>query len=551
MFVDVAPEVGITFRHTSGRSGRFYLAETFGAGCAFLDYNGDGRLDLFLVNSGALPGFGAKGPFLSALYENQGNGTGGGPVRFADVTRRAGLTAERYGMGCCAADYDNDGDTDLYLTAWGPNVLYRNNGDGTFSDVTGRAGVGGPAGRSPPRWGTSAAWLDYDRDGWLDLFVCGYCVWSPSGNISNTDEAGYRHMAGPTYYPGVPSTLYRNNGDGTFTDVTRRAGLFSPRGKALGVAVWDHNDDGWPDLAVACDLEPNLLYQNNGDGTLTELGQSAGVSRDITGRIRAGMGIDTGDYEGRGHDAVAIGNFTEEALALFRSDGYGRYLDVADLAGLREASLPFLTFGLLFTDYDLDGRLDLLAANGHIDENAAHLGGGVSHAERMLLFHNQGPREGAVVTGSPATTGAWFLEVGEQSGPGLAPARVARGLAAGDYDGDGDPDYLVSVNDGPAVLLRNDGGNKNRWLTIRTIGTKSNRDGIGTKVSLEAGGVLQQRWVRSGSSYASQSDLRVTFGLGKARKADRVQLRWPSGAVTELRDVAANQVLVVREGMRR
>jgi hypothetical protein len=537
-FTDVAAEAGITFRHTSGRSGRFYLPETFGAGCAFLDYNGDGRLDVFLVNSGALPGFTEKGPFLSALYENQGNG------KFVDVTRKAGLTVERYGMGCCAADYDNDGDTDLYLTAMGPNVLYRNNGDGTFTDVTQRAGVG------DDRWSTSAAWLDYDRDGWLDLFVCNYCNWSASRNVSNTDEQGYRHMAGPTYYPGVSSRLYRSNRDGTFTDVTRQAGVYSERGKALGVAVWDYDDDGWSDIAVACDLEPNLLYRSNGDGTFTELGLSAGISRDITGRIRAGMGIDTGDYEGVGHDAVAIGNFTEEALALYRSDGYGRFLDVADVAGLREASLPFLTFGLLFTDYDLDGRLDLLAANGHIDENAAHLGGGVTFAEQMLLFHNQGPREGEVPSSASATSRAWFLEVGEMSGPGLAPARVARGLAAGDYDGDGDPDYLVSVNNGPAVLLRNDGGNKNHWLQVKVrgaAGRRSNRDGIGTKVLLEAGGIRQQRWVRSGSSYVSQSDLTVIFGLGKARKADLVRLRWPSGAVTELRDVPADQVLVVEE----
>jgi enediyne biosynthesis protein E4 len=549
MFVDVAREAGVTFRHTSGRSGRFYLPETAGAGCAFLDYDRDGRLDLFFVNSAALPGFAGKGPFYPALYRNQGDG------RFTDVTRAAGLAVERYGMGCCAGDYDNDGDLDLYLTAMGPNVLFRNNGDGTFTDVTRAAGVG------DPRWSTSAAWLDYDRDGRLDLFVCNYCVWGPSFNIATTDEAGRKHLADPNYYAGAPSTLYHNDGAGSgggpvrFTDVTRRARVFDAEGKALGVAVWDEDGDGWPEIVVARDTRPNLFYRNNRDGTFTETSDASGIATSVTGEARAGMGIDTGDYDRRGHDAVAIGNFSEEALALYRNDGAGHFTDVADVAGLREASYRFLTFGLLFTDYDLDGRLDLLAANGHIDENAATLNSSVTFAERMLLFHNQGPpRQGSAAVASnpaapsPATSGAWFLEVGESLGPGLAPARVARGLAAGDYDGDGDPDYLVNVNNGPAVLLRNDGGNANHWLTVRTIGTKSNRDGIGTKVVLEAGDGRQQGWVRSGSSYCSQSDLAVTFGLGRARRARTVRLLWPSGTVDELHDVPADQAIVVREG---
>lgn len=534
-FVDVAEEAGITFHHTSGRSGRFYLPETFGSGCAFLDYNGDGKLDLFLVNSAALPGFTQKGPFYPALYRNNGDGT------FTDVTRQAGLAVERYGMGVSVADYDNDGHPDLYLTAMGPNVLFRNNGDGTFTDVTRQAGVG------DTRWSTSAAWLDYDRDGHLDLFVCNYCIWTPEQNVVSHDEQGRPHMAGPTYYRGAPSTLYRNNGDGTFTDVTRRAGVFHQDGKALGVAVWDEDGDGWPEIAVARDLERNLLYRNNRDGTFTEVAVMAGIAYDMMGNARAGMGIDTGDYEQTGRESIAIGNFTEEALALFRPTGTGQYVDVADSAGLREASLLFLTFGLLFTDYDLDGRLDLMTANGHIDENAAYLGGNVTFEERMQLFRNHGPRDPQAIP-SPTMSHVWFLEVGEASGPGLAVPRVARGLAAGDYDSDGDLDYLVNVNNGPAVLLRNEGGNRNHWLTVRTIGTRGNRDGIGTRVILEAGGVRQQRWVRSGSSYCSQSDLGVTFGLGRERRAVLVRLEWPGGTVDELWDVAANQVVTVREG---
>jgi hypothetical protein len=542
-FVDVAREAGVTFRHTSGRSGRLYLPETFGAGCAFLDYDRDGRLDLFLVNGAALPGYPRKGPFYPALYRNRGDG------RFEDVTRRAGLAVERYGMGCAVGDYDNDGNPDLYLTALGSNALFRNNGDGTFTDVTRRAGLGEPTGGPAPLWSTSAAWLDYDRDGRLDLFVCHYCVWGPAFNVINTDEAGHKHMASPNAYAGSPSALYHNNGDGTFADVTRRAGVVSAEGKALGVAVWDADGDGWPEIAVANDMRPNLLYHNTRDGTFTEVGRPAGIATGSTGEARAGMGIDTGDYERRGYDAIAIGNFTDEALALYRNDGAGRFTDVAGAAGLREDSLRFLTIGLLFTDYDLDGRLDLLTANGHIDEHAAELGGGATFAERMLLFHNQGARrQGKTGAATPGTSGTWFVEVGESLGPGLAPARVARGLAAGDYDGDGDPDYLVNVNNGPAVLLRNDGGNAHHWLTVRTVGTKSNRDGIGTRIILETGEARQQGWVRSGSSYCSQSDLAVTFGLGRERVARTVRLIWPSGTVDELHDVTADRVLIVREG---
>src|SRR5262249_48445057 len=352
-----------TFRHQSGRSGRLYLPETMGSGCAFLDYDGDGHLDIFLVNSSRLPGFTGKGPFYPALYRNRGNGT------FEDVTKPAGLAIDCYGMGCAVGDYDNDGHPDLYLTALGPNHLFHNNGNGTFTDVTAHAGVG------DPRWSSSAAWLDYDRDGRLDLFVCNYCRWNERMKNVCPDSRGRRHICTPNFYEGAPSTLYHNEGGGVFKDVTRRAGVYNDVGKSLALAVFDENDDGWPDIAIANDLEPDLLYRNNRDGTFTEVGVEAGTAYSASGRARAGMGIDTAVEAdgaadgGSSPESILVGNFSKEMLGLYRGDGHGHYLDAAAPAGLAAPSLPFLTFAVLFCDYDLDGRPDILTANGHIDEN--------------------------------------------------------------------------------------------------------------------------------------------------------------------------------------
>jgi enediyne biosynthesis protein E4 len=535
-FVEVAREAGITFRHQSGGSGRLYLPETMGSGCAFLDYDGDGRLDLFLVNASRLPGFRGQGPFYPALYRNLGSG------KFEDVTQRAGLAAERYGMGVAVGDYDNDGNEDLFLPALGSSALYHNRGDGRFTDVTKAAGVASTG------FSTSAAWVDFDRDGRLDLFVCSYCRWTPEGNQVCPDSFGRRHLCPPEYYQGISSRLYHNEGNGRFTDVTRRAGIYHPAGKALGILVWDVDDDGWPDLMVANDLEPNLLYRNNRNGTFTEIGVEAGVAYSLAGKARAGMGIDSADVEGRGREDVLIGNGATESLALFRADSTAganpHFVDAAGPAGLAGPSLPYLTFGVLFVDYDLDGRKDILTANGHIDPNAGVIGGDGAFPQRMLLFHNE-----------PSASGApQFREVAAAAGSAMMRPRVHRGLAMGDYDGDGDPDFLVTVCGGAPLLLRNEAlraratAGSRHWLILKPVGVKSNQDGIGARFVVRAGGRRQTGWVRSGSSYASQSDLRAYFGLGSATTVDAVEVRWPSGKTEVLTHLPVDRTLVVREG---
>jgi enediyne biosynthesis protein E4 len=530
-FVDVAEKQGVRFRHTSGRSGRYYLAETMGSGCAFLDFDGDGRLDLFLVNSSRLPGFQGEGPFRSALYRQLPNG------HFADVTRQAGLEFDAYGIGVATGDYDNDGDPDLYLTAYGDCRLFRNNGSGTFSNVTQTAKVPGPP------FGTSAAWFDYDRDGHLDLFVCNYCRWTPALNRSCGDSSG-PYICAPSFYDGTASVLYRNNRDGTFTDVTRRARVDRKDGKALGVVVWDYDGDGWLDFAVANDTTPNWLFRNNRDGTFKEMGIEAGIAYANNGQARAGMGIDSADYDHSGQEALLVGNNSAEGLGLFHSaaptagSAPGPLLDVAEEAGLFDPSIPYTTFGALFVDVDLDGYTDILTANGHVSERIARLVKWMGFEQRMQLFLNE-----------PGDTpeDRRFREVGEAAGDGLAKPRVSRGLATGDVDNDGDPDLLVCVNNGRAALLRNERETPHHWLAIRPRGTKSNRDGLGTRVVVEAAGQKQTGWVRSGSSYCSDSEHVARFGLGAATTADTVELHWPSGIQQTLRNVKADQVLAVTE----
>jgi hypothetical protein len=530
-FVDVADTAGVKFKHTNGAGGNYYLAETMGSGCAFLDYDSDGRLDLFLVNSSRLPGCKERGPFYPALYRQMPDGT------FEDVTKQAGLAIDCYGMGVAVGDYDNDGHPDLYLTAYGGCHLFHNTGHETFTEVT------RPAKAPGPPFGFSAAWFDYDRDGQLDLFVCNYCRWSVGTNQKCGDSSG-RYICGPKYYAGTSSVLYHNNGDGTFTDVSRRAKIDDPNGKALGVVVWDFDGDGWLDFAVANDTVPNWLFRNNRDGTFSERSVEAGIAYASTGQARAGMGIDTGDYDNSGREALLVGNNSSEGLGIYRPEGVpdepaaGHYLDAAEDVGLFQPSMPFSTFGALFVDVDLDGFADALTANGHVNQQVARLANWIGFEQRMQLYLNEpGEQPGS----------RRFREVGELAGEGLKKPRVARGLAVGDFDGDGDSDLLVTANNGRAALLRNEGQPRNHWLAIRPRGVKSNRDGLGTRVVLQVGGRKQTGWIRSGCSYCSESEHVARFGLGSALQADAVELHWPSGIVQTLRNVKADQVMTVTE----
>ncbi len=524
-FRDVTAEAGLRFHHTTGASGRFYFPETMGSGCAFFDYDRDGRPDIFLVNSTYLPGAHPSGPRpTQALYHNRGDGT------FEEVSKKAGLAVEMYGMGCAAADYDNDDYPDLYVSALGPDRLFHNNRDGTFSDVTRRAGI------DAPEWNTSVAWLDGDRDGWLDLYVCGYSRWTPALNRRCPDVNGHPHMCTPEQYQGVSSRLFRNRHNGTFADVTQAAGVYQPAGKSLAALEWDENDDGWPDIVVANDLEPNLLYRNQKNGRFREVGAEAGLAFSMAGKARAGMGLDSSDLAGSGREALLVGNFSAEGLGLYQSDGKGQFTDVADSSGLVPASLTSLTFGVLFCDFDLDGRPDILTANGHIDPNVGLTGSGVTYRERPRLFRQEEDDR--------------FRDVTAEAGPGLQRPGVYRGIAVADINGDGRPDVLLSANEGPPLLLKNESPLGSHWLELRLQGVRSNRDGIGARVRLTTGdspAVLQTRWIRAGSGYCSSSEPTAFFGLGAASEARRVEIRWPTGAVQTLEHVHADRMLRVRE----
>jgi hypothetical protein len=524
VFTDVTQAAGIGFVHNSGAFGRKYLPETMGSGLAFLDYDGDGRQDLFFVNGADWPEK-RRRTTTQALYRNRGDGT------FEEVTRKAGLAVEMYGIGVAAADFDNDGDVDLFINALGPDRLFRNRGDGTFEDVTQRAGV------SDPAFGSSAAWLDYDRDGRLDLFVCNYVQWSPKEDIFCTLDGVGKSYCTPESYRGATNRLFRNRGDGTFEDVTRRAGVFDPTGKSLGVVAFDYDGDGLPDLAVANDTQPNFLYRNRGDGTFAETGRTAGIAFSEEGKARGAMGIDAADYDGSGRESLVIGNFSNEMLALYHNEGKGLFIDDAAMAGIGQPSLLTLAFGCFFFDFDLDGLLDLFVANGHVENDINRVQPSVTYAEPPHLFRGVG--------------GGRFEQADARAGPDFKRPIVGRGAAYADYDGDGDLDIAVSTNNGPALLLRNDGGNGGPWLRLRLVGKKSNRDGIGAVVRLRAGGIVGQRTVRSAASYASQSELPLTFGLGSAgggaSPAADLQVTWPDGAVQSVTGLAAGRLHVIEE----
>jgi enediyne biosynthesis protein E4 len=521
-FDNVAAAAGLDFRHVNGASAERHLPEIMSGGGLFFDYDNDGWPDVFLVDGGSLTDPAVDRRARHRLYRNRGDGS------FEDVTARSGIVHSQYGMGACAADYDNDGFTDLYITSLGSNILYHNNGGRTFTDVTRTAGVGSRS------FGASCAFADIDRDGNVDLFVTNYVDARADNNIFCGDaDNRLRVYCHPLNFAPQPSVLYRNNGNGTFSDVSREAGISSHRGNGLGAVFGDYDDDGLPDLFVANDTTPNFLYHNEGGGVFKEVGLPAGVAVAADGNARAGMGTDFGDYDGDGRLDLFVTNHELEMHTLFRNLGKGLFADVTSESGVGLATLPYVGFGALFLDYDNDGDLDLAIVNGHVMNNSGHFRPGSTEAQKKLLFRNDGGR---------------FTEVGRGAGPGFAVEKVGRSLAAADIDNDGDLDLLVTNNGGTVDLLRNEGGRENNALLVRLVGGRSNRGGVGARLRLTAGAATQVREVKAGSGYLGQSDLRVHFGLGRATRADRLEIRWPAGETETIQNVQANQILTIVEG---
>jgi hypothetical protein len=525
-FVDVASSSGITFRHDNAASPEKYLIETMGAGCGWIDYDQNGLLDLYLVNGAATQTYTPKSPLANALYRNNGDGT------FTDVTRKAGVGAEGlFGMGVAVGDYDNDGFPDLFVLGYGRCILYHNNGDGTFTDVTTKAGVGNLG-----RWGSSAAWFDYDNDGRLDLVIANYVDWSPERNFYCGDRGpGMRSYCHPDDFHGQPPTLYHNNGDGTFTDVSNASGIGAKGGNGLGVVTFDYDNDGWQDIFIANDHKPNFLFHNNRDGTFREVGYLAGVAVSADGQFEAGMGTDAADIMGDGRADLIVTHLDMQLARLYQNMGDQIFDDATLRSKIGYATFHMSGFGTRFMDYDNDGARDLFMANGHVLDNIERYHPDTAYAEPKLMFRNKGR--------------GIFENVSAGLGSDFQLPRVSRGAAVADFDNDGDLDILVNNNGQTPQLLRNDGGNANHWLEILLIGTKSNRDGVGARVKVSAGDLILYDQRKGGMSYQSAQDPRLHFGLGAHSKIDAIEILWPSGSVTRLTALPSDRIMAIKEGV--
>ena len=524
-YVDVAGSAGISFQHDNAASPEKYLIETMGSGCGWIDYDQNGLLDLYLVNGASRRPNTSKHALRSALYRNNGDGT------FTDVTIKAGVDAEGlFGMGAAVGDYDNDGCPDLFVLGYGRCILFHNNGNGTFTDVTDRAGVG-----NLRKWGSSAAWFDYDNDGLLDLVIANYVDWSPEENFWCGDKGpGLRSYCHPDVYRGQPPTLYHNNGDGTFSDVSKRSGVGIRPGNGLGVVTFDYDNDGWQDIFITNDQMPNFLFHNNRDGTFREIGYSAGVAVGIDGQFEAGMGTDAADTTGSGRSDLIVTHLDQQLARLYQNVGEGYFEDATFRSKISYATFHLSGFGTRFMDYDNDGARDLFMANGHVLDNIQRYHAETTYAEPKLMFRNVGH--------------GIFENVSDQLGADFLLPRVSRGAAIGDFDNDGDLDIIISNNGQAPQLLRNDGGNANHWFQLLLIGTRSNRDAVGARVKVTAGDLVLYDEKKGGMSYQSAQDPRLHFGLGQHSTVEEVEIKWPSGELTKLTNIKSDQILAIEEG---
>jgi hypothetical protein len=526
-FTDIRKQSGITFLQDSTQTEEKLYLETMGTGVAWLDYDQDGLMDLYFVQSGPTDLYKPDHPMRSALYHNNGDGT------FTDITEKAGVAAENhYGQGVAVGDYDNDGYPDIYVTGYGSAILYHNNGDGTFTDVTKKAGVGDEG-----NWSTSAAWIDYDKDGYLDLVVTNYIEWSPKNNLwCGEHRPGYRSYCHPGNYKGQKTKLYHNNHDGTFSDVSDSSGVGKPEAKGMGVVVADFNNDGWPDIAIANDTWPNFLFINKHDGTFQDVSFISGLAASEDGRYEAGMGIDAADVDGDGWQDVYITHLDFELNRLYHNNRDGTFTDVTFSSGIGNKAILLSGVSMKFLDYDNDGWPDILQLNGAMVDNVQLYHSEVTYKEPLLMFHNLGKGQ--------------FEKIADGAlGPDFSRPIAGRGLATADFDNDGDIDVVINNRGDYPSLLRNDGGNANHWLEVLLIGTKSNRDGVGASLKITAGDFVHVEQSKGGMSYMSASDPRILFGLGKHTKIDSLEITWPSGQIDRLKDLPSDKIIAIKEGV--